>query len=336
MSHSKSAALCGFYGYQNYGDSLMLSGLHHFLTSCGYKVESFSDKESLEGNDFRKKSPLDSDRIFIGGGGIVTPNFWFFKNNLDEKVERFSLINVGLTTEATPVLEKTNQKIELAVVRDTFSYQFASRYIPYDKIIYAPDISFLDVPAPVIKNKKKSVTVCLNYYIFKNFFSQSHRERIFAEKAIIELAAFISWLQEIGYHIILAPCQTAGDVNDNIISGVLNGFLNKKAEWVLFQDEIENCIKRSVFVISSRYHTSLFALKNSIPFLDITHHSKNANFLKDIGLKSFSCSFWSLELNSLKESFDKITKFNNLSNISANQSVISSESWTTIKQRLKV
>jgi polysaccharide pyruvyl transferase WcaK-like protein len=56
--------------------------------------------------------------------------------------------------------------------------------------------------------------------------------------------------------------------------------------------ETLDIIAASDAVISSRLHSSVFAFSNGVPFVDITHHSKNGNFLELIGKGSDSVSFW--------------------------------------------
>lgn len=320
------ASICGFYGYQNYGDSLMLRQLKDFFLKKNVLPSVFSDRTSLESQDYRSNNLFESDIIALGGGGIITPNFWFFKQGLDKRIEKQSLIllNVGLTTEAIPVFESLGDRIDLLVVRDKFSEELALKYYP-DRVVYAPDISYLDYKGQ--SPKLKVVSVCLNYYIFKNFFSQNRREKIFAEKAIIELASFLDWLNQLGYKINLIACQTDNEVNDNTVNAVLNGFLTTKATWMFDNSNIEDVINSSELLISSRYHTSLFALKAGIPFIDITHHSKNLNFLKDVGLTDFSINYWQLELNALKEKYKKVTNCELLTNISKQYGVYCNEGW---------
>jgi polysaccharide pyruvyl transferase WcaK-like protein len=332
----RNVSLCGFYGYENYGDTLMLRGLCRFINSEGAQCLPFSDRGTLEAHHYTKLPLNDEGIIALGGGGIITPNFWFFKQGLEKKIPNHKLIllNVGLTTESIPVFEKIKNQIELIVVRDKFSLELATRYYPEEMVIYTPDIGFYRFDPVEEVKAEKIVTVCLNYYIFKNYFSSNNRDRIFAEKAIIELATFLNWLETLGYSTCIVPCQTDTEVNDNTVNAVLNGFLNKKAKWIYNNYEIENVISKSSLVISSRYHSSLFALKSGVPFIDITHHSKNLNFLKDVGLTDFSVNYWNLELNTLKEKYEKVINFSKLKEIRDAYGVYCKEGWRQVSSAL--
>lgn len=335
-----TTALCGFYGYHNYGDTLMLNELTNFLEKIGIQAIAYSDRQAEEGeitvNHYDNLNTSDYSMIALGGGGIISDSFWFFKKKLYENLDRpLILFNVGLTTEAIPVFEKVKDKIKLLVVRDKFSFNLASKYYP-GKVIHAPDISFLKKDGlSYPKSFNNNILVCLNYYIFKNYFSQLNRERIFAEKAIIEISSFLNSLTNKGSTISLIPCQTDGEVNDNIILGLLNGFLSKKAQWFYDRNDIERVILNSDLLISSRYHSSLFALKAGIPFIDITHHSKNSNFLKDVKLEEFSISYWNLELNSLTEKYKNAIDSPKFLQAQHDYGVLTDESWKKVNQSIK-
>lgn len=332
-----SLALCGFYGYKNYGDSLMLKAIKIFFKNLNIQVTSFSDKKSDEALNFKENDLLSNTinnykYIALGGGGIIAPNFWFFKNNFHKKLEQNNLylLNVNLTTEAEPILKEIGDKIKLAVVRDKYSANYAKQFIQEDKVIQTSDIT-LTLPSQKKQNdfSKKKAVVCLNYYIFKNFFSQNHRERIFAEKALVEIAAFLDYLNQQGFKITLVPCQTDIHVNDNVIHGILKGFAKCNLHWEYSSKNIESLILESDLLISARYHSSVFALKTGTKFIDITHHSKNANFLQEVGLSDFSINYWNLELNSIKNTFKKVCEFEGLGRISSNYGVCSNEEWNT-------
>jgi polysaccharide pyruvyl transferase WcaK-like protein len=325
-------SLCGFYGYENYGDTLMSQRLKEFFGTSGFEVKIFSDRESSESLSFKKDNCLASDIVAIGGGGIVNQNFWFFKNNLHNEIykQKLILLNVNLTEDSAPVLSELKDKISLAVVRDSYSEQIAKRYL--SNVIFAPDISFLDKNFGIVKQEKKNiVSVCLNYYIFKNFFSSNIREKVYAERAIIEIASFLNWLTDrYQYEVRLIACQSDNEVNDNTVNAVLNGFLKRKAKWIYDKNLLEENIQESRFIISSRYHSSLFALKSEVPFLDITHHSKNLAFLRDVNLLDCSVDYWFIELNKLINKYEKHIKNLDLSNISRSYGVSCNESWSHV------
>jgi len=331
-------SLCGFYGFNNYGDSLMLENLKTFFNSFGLRVRTFSDRESEESFSFKTLNPNSSDIIALGGGGIITKNFWYIKAELYKELrddQKLILINVNLTQESIPVLEMLKDKISLIVVRDSFSEKMALEILgDQDKVILASDISFLSQDKKPYSQKSNKVSVCLNYYIFKDFFSSNERNRIYAKKAIIELAEFIKWMRNFNYKIQLVPCQVDKEVNDNTVHGILNAYIGGADNWIYSNEYFENNINHSSLIISARYHSTLFAIKNAIPFIDITHHSKNSNLLKDLSLENFSVNYWKISLEELKKKSFEAQHSSQILETSLSYGVSSRENWEKVSNKI--
>ena len=339
-------SLCGFYGFNNYGDTLMLDCLSSFLKSSGLSVSVFSDRKSDESFCYKKVGPNKSDIIALGGGGIITQNFWYIKEGLYKYLrddQKLILLNVNLTSESVPVLALLRDKISLAVVRDRFSYDLALKFLMDEsKVILASDISYIynvkkineGYTDSLSDKKEKKVSVCLNSYIFKDYFSNDSRQRIYAEKAIIEISEFLKWMKTFNHKVQLVPSQVDTEVNDNTIHGILNGYIGGANKWIYTNEHIEHNLKNSSLIISARYHTTLFAIKNSIPFIDITHHSKNSNLLKDLGLQEFSINYWKIGLEELKKKAFEAQNSDLISEISSSYGVSSREDWSKVLEKI--
>jgi polysaccharide pyruvyl transferase WcaK-like protein len=343
-----NVSLCGFYGFNNYGDTLMLDCLSSFLRSSGLSVSVFSDRKSDESFCYKKVGPNKSDIIALGGGGIITQNFWYIKEGLYKYLrddQKLILLNVNLTSESVPVLALLKDKISLAVVRDRFSYDLALKFLMDEsKVILASDISYIynvkkineGYTDSLSDKKEKKVSVCLNSYIFKDYFSNDSRQRIYAEKAIIEISEFLKWMKTFNHKVQLVPSQVDTEVNDNTIHGILNGYIGGANKWIYTNEHIEHNLKNSSLIISARYHTTLFAIKNSIPFIDITHHSKNSNLLKDLGLQEFSINYWKIGLEELKKKAFEAQNSDLISEISSSYGVSSREDWSKVLEKIHI
>jgi polysaccharide pyruvyl transferase WcaK-like protein len=242
-----------------------------------------------------------------------------------------------------PVLALLRDKISLAVVRDRFSYDLALKFLMDEsKVILASDISYIynvkkineGYTDSLSDKKEKKVSVCLNSYIFKDYFSNDSRQRIYAEKAIIEISEFLKWMKTFNHKIQLVPSQVDTEVNDNTIHGILNGYIGGANKWIYTNEHIEHNLKNSSLIISARYHTTLFAIKNSIPFIDITHHSKNSNLLKDLGLQEFSINYWKIGLEELKKKAFEAQNSDLISEISSSYGVSSREDWSKVLEKI--
>ena len=339
-------SLCGFYGYKNYGDTLMLDCLSSFLKSSGLSVSVFSERKSDESFSYKKLDPNRSDIVALGGGGIITQNFWYIKEGLYKSLredQKLILLNVNLTSESVPVLGLLKDKISLAVVRDRFSYDLALKYLMDEtKVVLTSDISYIynvnkldkEYTDSLSNKKEKKISVCLNSYIFKDYFSNDSRQRIYAEKSLIEISEFLKWMKKFDYKVQLVPSQVDKEINDNTIHGVLNGYMGGANNWIYTNEHMEQNLKNSSLIVSARYHTTLFAIKNSIPFIDITHHSKNSNLLKDLGLEEFSMNYWKIGLEELKKKAFEAQNSDLISEISSSYGVSSREGWNKVLEKI--
>ena len=96
-----SISLCGFYGYKNYGDTLMLDCLSSFLKSSGLSVSVFSDRKSDESFSYKKLDPkINEDGsinsmidMFGGSGGFTTGYINYLNDKYDNNIDWKNNIN---------------------------------------------------------------------------------------------------------------------------------------------------------------------------------------------------------------------------------------------------
>lgn len=332
--------LLGFYNHNNFGDTLMSQELYKQLLYSGHKsVTLYSDKKGSEAIDYKDGFNYEADLNIIGGGGIVTPNFWFFKQGLDKKLKdgsKLGLLNVNLTSESIPLLRAINDKLSFAVVRDYASFELINNIRSHGsnfKVLVAPDVSFLRSKIETVDDEKY-VSICLNSYVLNNYFSQDRRKQIYAEKFLTELSSFLIWVKSFGHKIQLIPSQVDREINDNRASALLDGMIGGADNWIYDNEFTELYLAYSNLVISMRYHTTLAAVKYGIPFIDISHHSKNLNFLKENKLDDLSIDYWSCSLEQLKETANKAKYSSQIPAISKHYSVSSIEAWNQVRNML--
>lgn len=287
-----NAAVCGFYGHNNYGDTLMQEWLRALLLKCEIKSVFLSDKDSTESASYKAISPLSFPIILLGGGGIITQNFWFFKDGLCDQIasQKLGLINVNLTNESIEPLKRVKNKVSFIAVRDRFSINLAQEVLGSEiPIFFAPDISIVDkFRKPKLENV---VSICPNSYLLKNYFADNSRQKTRMEYLLNEIAEFAKWLKKFDNKISLVPSQIDKQINDNVYCGILDGMIGGADTWNTSSNFLENELIRSSLVISMRYHTTVFAAKYGIPFIDISHHNKSLQFLKDNNLLDHSIKY---------------------------------------------
>ena len=340
-------SVCGYYGYNNYGDSLMLKEIVNFIPDLGAsEIEVFSSKDSSESIHYRSLQGYDGctdppDLVLVGGGGIVKSDFWFFRDNLAGSLFsdiKLGLFNVNLTAESEGVLRTHAKYFDFAVVRDYCSWEIARNalnfYDHHCPVILAPDISFLKDKVVKKEGSQEYISICLNSYVLNEYFSGSPSSKAYANKFLIELTEFIKWLRSFGHKIQLVPSQIGKEINDVSVSGILDVMI-AGADKVLYSNEdIENHLINSSLIISMRYHATLFAVKHGIPFIDITHHSKNKNFLIDNRLEDLSVDYWKSSLEDFKIVAEKAKYTDEIKRASHYLSVSSKEAWNKVQEAL--
>jgi polysaccharide pyruvyl transferase WcaK-like protein len=313
-----NGSLIGFYGKRNFGDDQMEIAIKQFFRKlCINLITSQTANEQL---------------VVIGGGGIITNKFPIFQDISKLKDKKVIIFNVNLTTEADLIIDKLKDIDIFWVVRDYWSINYLKNK-DIANVMFAPDICLYSFPQKKVE-KRKIVSVVCNYYIFKNIFSENVRERIFAERAYEELSRFLKWLTTFGWSIQLIPAQTSSIIDDRITNAYLQGLLGGKAKIIYDNNYIINDLRKSELVISTRFHFTIYALANQLPFIDLTFHSKNSNLHHDIGLTHHALNYYDF----LQE--DCIKNINEIENNPSHQEKIDNyrvkgqHSWKTIETEI--
>lgn len=300
-------ALIGYYNHNNFGDDLLQNYLTEYLKRYG-AVTVYSDCEDEWGvrNGLKDKSFLKRDLIVIGGGSIVQPGFWVFQENLFGKQIVFLNVNVGEITNEEFRAKLVNLKAKW-FVRDTYSVECLEAI--GIKAIYVPDIvSSVDIEP---KQEQKKISVFLNSYIFNKFFSDNQSDSSLAQKNLIEIAKYLDWMMEFDWKVEIIPCQIVGKYDDRIVSTILYGYVQNKDNCKMHfpglpNNSIIRKIQESKFILSSRFHSTVLAIKAQKNFIDITHHDKNRMFLKDNGLEDHCIDYYLFNKESLIEKTQSI------------------------------
>ena len=291
-------ALLGFYGKHNMGDDLMQLRLGQLLGQGTENLTIYSDcdrigiKNGLYCDDY-----LNADLIVIGGGGIISPDFWAFKGSRIDKLAGKNLVFLNVSiyegdlTNAEFSSKLKNLGAEVWSVRDSKSEALLSS-IGINSVVL-PDVIFASQPEEEPSYDNRTMLVYPNYYAFaRNFTLEGNMETsVNYLSYCITMAKFIDWMVTFGWDVKIIPAQVDRFIDDNIISASIYSFVKSRGsvEWVskpLLFTEHETLISKSKLVVSMRYHSSLMAVKHGVSCIDILHHDKNRGLWEDIGLSS--------------------------------------------------
>jgi len=307
-----SISLCGFYGKNNYGDDLMAECLSQRLSTSDSEVKVYSDvcKGDIL-NGMKDHSFLDSDWIVIGGGNIIGPGFWAFKDGMIDllpKDGRVVFLNVGVTqdylsnSDFSKKLESLNAKWW---VRD-----MESQDILYNLDIessFLPDISLTLREQLHTEKEPKTIGVLLNAYPMNDLFNNDNvylhqRAHQFARV----LAHHLDWMISFGWKVKFLPCHVSTQIDDRLIAAVVFGYMqNKKsATWQVSHmpwKDLSESISKCELVFSMRYHASTTAVASKTRFVDLIHHDKNKQFVRYIKAEQCAVNIWAATHESLIE-----------------------------------
>lgn len=253
-------------------------------------------------NGMKDRSFLDADLIVIGGGNIIGPGFWAFKDgtiSLLPKDGRVMFLNVGVTRDYLKDAEFAKNLQELNArwwVRDLESKDIL-KTIGIDAD-FLPDISLtMSSKISSVKNEK-TIGVLLNAYPMNDLFNNDNvylyqRAHQFARV----LAHHLDWMTSFGWKVHFLPCHISTQIDDRLIAAVVLGYMkNKKhATWSvapLEWNEISDLISGFELVFSMRYHASTAAVASNTHFVDLLHHDKNKQFVKYMGVEQCAVNIW--------------------------------------------
>jgi len=183
--------------------------------------------------------------------------------------------------------------IDLLIVRDHHSYQYASNFGKKKGLIESSDGAFLfdwgKIPGKVKPaQKKSSLTIGVNFH-------HNISEEIGIDKYIGNVVATLNILLE-KYpkaNIVFFPFQTAFNPNnekDFFAKTILPKIKNKDRISIASDLELTNIVQKMKTVdvfIGTRFHSSVFAIITQTPFISVSYDEKCLNLMKDLNYSYF-------------------------------------------------
>ena len=300
-------ALLGFYNKSNFGDDLMAEILPGVLARPGVdSCQPFGDTNGRFAlNGVSDPTYLQHDLIVIGGGGIVTNEFWCFAHDRLEAMKNskkpIAFVNVNVTNYLRENMDFAHKLRDLQAkwwVRDLESVEILNAIGIESQMV--PDVSLR--PGVISTGdsgdaRPKQVLVFLNSYIFNQMFNHSNVFNYLKSNESIRLISqHIDWLMNFGWKVTFCAAHTAKEVDDRIPSAIAFALSKNKqlCNWVsepLEWRQMVQMIAESGLVVSMRYHSSLVALAAGTPLVDITHHPKNARLMLAAGVQQASVDY---------------------------------------------
>lgn len=287
----------GWYGHANIGDE-------------SYKLtfpKMFPEHEFI----FTEKiSNQKFDLVIVGGGNVLKPAFL---NQLKKVTVPIYGISVGLET--------FNEELKLfkhIYVRDLFSLKILQDMGV--SAAYLPDLAFLLEP-----NKEKGmewirerfnankldlyprvIAIIINAYLMNGMENNKCYDGLHFIKFSYDMARVID---ETHASFIFLPFGCSMPHDDRIANSWIASKCKFYKKNLMIFDKLDiqetlNIMAATNLNISSRLHSSIFSCVSNVPFIDITHHSKNENFLQSISYDN-SISYWNFSVKEMKDRLNK-------------------------------
>lgn len=268
--------------------------------------------EKLYQKDVIKEIENSDICISVGGDNYCYPHCtWLY--TLDEYAHKLGkktiLWGASLFEEIRDdELLSDLDNFDVLVIRESLSYEAVRKYVPEERIIYAPDPAFSMEVKKVKLNSwyknRKIVAINVSPLTIQN------EEQ---EQAIYDLIDYL--LKETKYSVLLLPHVTTDDCNDlDILKEIKIKYKNE--ERVYLEEENYNCnelkyiISKCTVVVAARTHASIAAYSTGVPTLVIGYSVKSRGIAKDLfgNYDEYVISKDELTSENLKEKFVFIDK----------------------------
>lgn len=291
----------GWWSHGNCGDEMFKDVLTEIFQA--YDLSFYSD---LKRNT---KYINNSDFLLIGGGNIIDPTFL---DGLKEITIPHSFIGVGITEPKNIHLMDQASQI---FVRDQRSFDYLSE--SKKEYYLMPDMAFnleanqdrgrsILSTFPGINKNKPTIGLFLNDCVNVNF-SAPILKFVEFQKVTLELARF---LDSLAYNVLFIPMSFIPPddrrISFTVLGNMKNGYKHNVVVNPLSPQDCLDLTSALDFAFTMRLHAAVFCTIAGVPFIDITHHSKNKSYLETEGLSNLSLDYYELSIRTLRNKFEEI------------------------------
>ncbi len=255
VGFSLKILLVGYYGYENFGDDLMLKSVQDFLDKVQFEYVIAMPHKVSE-NTISRFNPFEvipaivkSDAVVVGGGGILqditsTRSFLYYYSFLEAAL-LFNKPIILFANSIGPVKKKFNRFLLRALLNHKNVFVFGRdpvtvRYVNY----VGGDAELVCDPSPRIL-KKLEVRECYKKY-----------DLLIVPRKKIKDVEFLKGFK----NIAVCPAQPNDELTCKMIAKSLN------AEYVEHKKMLE-AILCSRLVLTERFHPAVVASYFGIPFV---------------------------------------------------------------------
>jgi polysaccharide pyruvyl transferase WcaK-like protein len=284
--------ILGWYNHHNAGDDAFMQSFPLLL--AGHSVRF---TENIKDND-------DSDVLILGGGDVVYPTY----TDQFAKFPNKRKIAFSVTLTVNSDLKRLDM-FEHVYVRDVLSLEVSKKgSLDPSRVSLLPDVTFNLTPNPLVGKTwlkqqfaaegltllpKVVVCVCSAYMAY-NYDEALSRDTLNFLKVALDIA---KTADNESASFVFLPFSTQAPWDDRMSNAWVAGHCHKwQKNYVIHQrldvQQTLNIIAASNVVISTRLHSTVWSTLSGVPFIDLTHHSKNLGFIQTVGKTPWSMNLW--------------------------------------------
>lgn len=301
MKNERICIYISAYIANNLGDDMFIYSLCNHYPMVSFYIESplkysdtFRNLKNLTILTTQTKTYFENllriidFQVFIGGSIFMEPKS---VNDIDKKFNRMLsrrlsidipcfIIGANFGEYTHPKFFELYQSwfktLNGICFRDVQSYKLFDRR---DNIIWAPDLIFT-YKMPSIKIRDKNIAISPIYQTDRTGLPAFLNSEYFDFLSIIALRYL-----KMGFNIILAAfcCTQLDDIACNEILMRIPDFFRKRVKIIYYKSDIDLFLKNFLnakYIIGTRFHSIILALKNKIPVFPIIYNIKTKNILE--------------------------------------------------------
>lgn len=300
--------LSGYYGFDNFGDEMILdtiiSNLREKRPEFEIAVLSHKPMKTMRSfmvDSYHRYNPLASTKVFrscdtfVNGGGtlftdVTSTRSLVYYTYINRKARRTGLKTMVLANGIGPFRKKANMKraigvfknTDLITVRDKNAYDFIKSNLPEKEATLTADVTFVN---RISKDSHRTeIALEMGIPTDKDYFVVSLRNWRRGgedfEKTVAEACDTIC--KKYDLNAVFLPMQYERDI-DTIVSVAMKMrqrsivISNKETEL----SKITELISHSKFVLAMRLHALIFAAACNKPAVGIAYDIKVSNFIRE-------------------------------------------------------
>lgn len=283
-------SVIGWYGHGNVGDESYKSAFPTIFSNLRLEFSDRLNKNQKTGH------------VILGGGNVCSSSFL---NQVEKAEGKKIAFSIGVTKN-DPI--ERMKMFDQIFVRDCQSQDFLNSEGIHSSVV--PDAAFALVPD---KNKGRD--------LLSSMFASQNREMYQKVVAVVfnaylcvgegRLARDEATFQKVTWDIskvidttsasfVFIPFGQSQPHDDRISNAWLASRCKFWKKNLLVMSETNpqttlDLLSACDVVISTRLHSSIFSTVAGVPFIDVTHHSKNKTYLDVINRSHWSVSYWDFE-----------------------------------------